>query len=103
MRRLNEELVRRGVSAEDRARIMFEQRNKLRSWSRELMSDRQLADYLNANERNLTFDELVAKNQARGLSGDALYNAIVESSTRSRPSVNDSLGIDPDNPPRCHR
>ncbi|BBX30398.1 hypothetical protein [Mycolicibacterium alvei] len=99
MRRLNEELVRRGVSAEDRARIMFEQRNKLRSWSRELMSDRQLADYLNANERNLTFDELVAKNQARGLSGDALYNAIVESSTRSRPSVNDSLGIDPDNPP----
>lgn len=99
MRQLNEELIRRGVSAEKRAHIMFEQRNKLRSWARQLMSDRQLAEYLNANERNLTFEDLVAKNQARGLSGDALYDAIVESSTRSRPSVNNSLGIDPNNPP----
>lgn len=31
--------------------------------------------------------------------GDEIYEAIVESSTRSRGSVNESLGIDPENPP----
>jgi PPE family/PE family len=99
MRQLNDELIRRGVSTEERARIMFEQRNALRDWSRQLMSDRALADQLSANEPNLTFDDLIAKSQARGLTGQAVYEAIIDSSTHSRSSVNESLGIDPENPP----
>jgi hypothetical protein len=99
MRELNDTLARQGVSAEERAKIMFGQRNALRSWARELMSDRGLADQLNKNEPNLSWDQLVAKLQARGLTGEDLYKAIIESSTRSRASVNDSLGINPDHPP----
>lgn len=99
MRQLNDRLASQGVSPEERARIMFEQRNALRTWARTLMSNRTVADQLNANEPNLTFEDLVAKNRAKGLSGDDLSNAIISSATRSRVSVNESLGIDPDNPP----
>ena len=99
MRDLNDQLAKQGVSAEDRAKIMFDQRNALRSWTRTLMSDRALADQLNETERNLTWDQLIAKLQARGLRGDDLWNALIDSASRSRPSVNDALGIDPDHPP----
>jgi hypothetical protein len=99
MRELNDQLAKQGVSAEDRAKIMFDQRNALRSWARDLMSDRALADQLNQTDRNLTWDQLIAKLQARGLSGDDLWNTLIDSASRSRPSVNDSLGIDPDHPP----
>jgi len=99
MRELNDQLAKQGVSAQDRAKIMFDQRNALRSWARTLMSDRALADQLNETERNLTWDQLIAKLQARGLRGDDLWNALIDSASRSRPSVNDALGIDPDHPP----
>jgi hypothetical protein len=99
MRELNEQLAEQGLSTEERAKIMFEQRNALRSWTRDLMSNRALADQLNATEPNLTFGDLVAKNQAKGVTGDDLYRAIIESSIRSRGSVNAGLGIDPAHPP----
>lgn len=99
MRELNDQLASQGVSAEERAKIMFDQRNELRSWTRTLMSDRGLADSLNATQPNLTWDQVLAKLQAQGRSGDDLYNALIESSTRSRASVNDTLGIDPNHPP----
>jgi hypothetical protein len=63
------------------------------------MSNRALADQLNATEPHLSFADLLAKYQAKGLAGDDLYNAIIEGATRSRASVNESLGIDPANPP----
>lgn len=99
MRELNKQLADQGLSTEERAKVMFEQRNALRSWTRDLMSNRALADQLNATEPNLTFGDLVAKNQARGVTGDDLYRGIIESSTRSRTSVNTGLGIDPAHPP----
>lgn len=99
MRQLNEQLMRQGVSPEQRAQMMFDLRNQLRSWSRDLMSDRALAGELNANEPNLTLDQLIAKNQAKGLAGDDVWNSIIDSSTRSRGSVNAKLGIDPAHPP----
>ena len=99
MRDLNDQLTRQGVSAEERAKVMFEQRNALRSWSRDLMKNRTLADQLNRTDPNLTFDDLVAKNAAKGIKSDEIYQKIIESATRSRPSVNKSLGIDPEHPP----
>ncbi|CRZ17740.1 toxin glutamine deamidase domain-containing protein [Mycolicibacterium neworleansense] len=99
MRELREQLLRDGVGAEERARILYGMRATIRSWTRSLMEDRRLAEWLNDNEPNPTFDELVAKNRAKGLEGDEIYEAIVASSTRSRGSVNAELGIDPDNPP----
>ncbi|WP_077088668.1 MPT63 family protein [Mycobacterium rhizamassiliense] len=99
MRQLNDRLASQGVSPEERARFMFERRNALRTWARALMSDRAAAAQLDKKDPNVTFEYLAVRNQAKGLSGDALYNAIITRATRSRISVNESLGIDPDNPP----
>ena len=64
------------------------------------MEDRELAEYLNANEPNPTFEALVERQRTKkGLTGDAIYEAIIASATRSRSSVNEALGIDPENPP----
>lgn len=63
------------------------------------MSNRTRAAELAASEPNMTYEQIIAKNQAKGLVGNNLYNAIIDSSTRSRASVNDSMGIDPQRPP----
>lgn len=99
MRELNDQLIKQGLSSEERAKVMFEQRNSLRSWVRDLMGDRDGAADVTAKNPNYTWDEIVAQRKARGLSGNDLYDSIIESSTRSRTSVNDALGIDPNRPP----
>lgn len=99
MRELHNDLVRDGLGVEERAKAMFALRYALRTWTRTLMSDTAMAEWLEANERKPTFDQLVALHEGRGLTGDALYIAIITSSTRSRPSVNSQLGIDPEAPP----
>ncbi|MDP7707584.1 MULTISPECIES: hypothetical protein [Mycobacterium] len=99
MRQLNERLTQLGLNPEQRAKIMFDQRNSLRTWVRDLMSNRTRAAELAASEPNMTYEQIIAKNQAKGLVGNNLYNAIIDSSTRSRASVNDSMGIDPQRPP----
>nr|WP_255413243.1 toxin glutamine deamidase domain-containing protein [Mycobacterium sp. 3519A] len=99
MRQLNERLIDAGASIEERARIMSALRASVRTWTRELMADRVQAETLHTKERNPSFEDLVAKERARGREGDEIYQAIIESSTRSRPSVNEFFGIDPDNPP----
>lgn len=99
MRQLNDQLARQGVSAEERARQMCDLRNSVRTWGRDIMQNRADAALLAARDPNRTFDELVALQHARGLRGDAVYDAIIESSTRSRPEVNAAFGIDPEHPP----
>ncbi len=99
MRLLNEQMAREGYSTADRARIMVDQRNALRSWARTLMRSQLFAVVLNAWEPNASFDDLVARNRARGLTGDDLYNAVIASSTQSRRSVNEVLSVDPATPP----
>lgn len=99
MHALHENLVQRGVDPETRARAMFEARNELRSWARELMSDRAGAERLTRENPNHSWDDIVAKYRERGLDGDDLYNTIADRSMESRPSVNESLGLDPNRPP----
>lgn len=96
MRRINATLVGARVSAEQRARRMFDLRNALRSWTRDLMHNRSDAEWLTRYEENLSFDALLARKKAAGLTDDEAYEAIIESSTKSRPVANGSL--DPDNP-----
>ncbi|CDO28960.1 alpha/beta hydrolase [Mycolicibacterium porcinum] len=103
MRELRDQLLRDGVSVEERARTMYGMRATIRSWTRSLMADRATADWLNENEQNPTFEDLVERNRAKGRVGDEIYEAIIASSTRSRGSVNAELGIDPDNPPDLPR
>ncbi|WP_369798405.1 toxin glutamine deamidase domain-containing protein [Mycobacterium sp. URHB0044] len=99
MREVSEQLVRDDVGLEEQARTLYELRASIRTWTRALMADRETADYLTANEPNPTFEDLVARQRAKGRVGDEIYRAIIASATRSRASVNESLGIDPENPP----
>lgn len=99
MRQLNERLTQLGLNPEQRAKIMVDQRNSLRTWVRDIMSNRTRAAELAETDPNLTYEQIIAKNQAKGLTGNDLYNAVIDSSMRSRASVNESLGIDPQHPP----
>jgi hypothetical protein len=99
MGQLDDQLARQGVSLEERAKTLSAQRNALRSWVRDIMADRGAAAGLADADPNLTWEQVMAKYQAQGLTGDDLYRKIIERSVASRPGVNDALGIDPKNPP----
>ena len=58
------------------------------------MADRTTAESLYKTDPNLTWEEVVRKQSAKGLEGDDIYRAIIESSQRSRKSVNKSLGLE---------
>jgi hypothetical protein len=103
MHALQDALVAQGVDAETLAHTMFEARNELRSWARELMSDREGAAKLDRESPNRSWDDIVAKYRERGLSGDQLYETIAERSMASRQSVNERLGLDPNRPPPLPR
>ena len=95
MAALADDLLVQGVSGEQRARTLFGARNSLRTRARDLMADRELAQALAANEPNMTWPEIVAKYQARGFTGDDLWNEIANAASRSRSSVNEMFGLDP--------
>jgi hypothetical protein len=63
------------------------------------MTNRALADYLASAEPNASFDQLVAHKRRKGFEGDAIYQDIIDSSTRSRDTVNERLRVNPDHPP----
>jgi hypothetical protein len=98
MRALNDQLIKQGVSPEERAKVMFEERNSLRSWVRNLMQDRADADLLKQRRPNMTWEESMQKEIARGKQGDAIYDGIIDSSTRSNAEVNAATGINPEDP-----
>ena len=85
MRDFDEQLIRDGASVEERARILYELRNWLRAWTRELMDNRVLAEFLAAKEANPRFEDLAAKFGAMGLvdDADAVYEAIIYRATHS--------------------
>lgn len=79
-------LIDHSLSLEQQARQAFELRNQYRTQARELMSDRQLAELLYKTDLNLTWEQMIQKQIDKGLSGDDIYKAIIESSQRSRTS-----------------
>ena len=72
---------------EEVARDAFNMRNSLRTTAREAMTDTEWSKYLMSQERNKPFEQLVEENMGKGLSGDALWNKIIESSMKSRDYV----------------
>lgn len=99
IRQLDSQLMQQGLTPEQRARRLFDLRNSLRTWTRDIMSDRAEAAKVAAGNPNWSWEQLVEARRARGLAGDELYNSIIESSARSRASVNAAQGIDPEHPP----
>ncbi len=58
------------------------------------MVDRIKAESLYITDPNRTWEQIIQKQIDKGLSGDDIYREIIESSQRSRKSVNISLGLE---------
>jgi transcriptional regulator with XRE-family HTH domain len=82
LRELNERLIGEGVSAEERARILFGLRRWLGSWIRDLLNDRLVAHRLARAGSDETFEGLVGTLQDWGLVGDEVYGTIIDAATR---------------------
>jgi RHS repeat-associated protein len=78
---------------EQQAKQAVNLRNEIRTRARELMADRAEAARLNAEEPNMTWEQVVKKYKAQGYTGDNLWNKIIESSQKSRASVNENLNV----------
>jgi len=74
-------------------KFQFKMRNLIRKMTRDAMSDTALATELNRTHPNMTWNQIVIRYQGRGLSGDTLWQAILDSSTRSNEAVNQAFGI----------
>ena len=79
---------------EEVAKDAFEMRNTIRTQARVSMSDQAWAEYLMQNEKNMTFEQLAKRNIDKGLTGDELWNKIIQSSMSSRDSVNSLFQLD---------
>lgn len=72
----------------------FSLRNKFRTTARELMANRELAESLYITDPNRTWEQIIQRQANKGLTGDDIYKSIIQSSQRSRTSVNKSLGLE---------
>ncbi len=87
-------MIDKSLPLEEQAKQAFNLRNQFRTQARELMADRAIAEALYKTDPNLIWEEIVRKQSEKGLKGDEIYKAIIESSQRSRKSVNKSLGLE---------
>jgi hypothetical protein len=87
------DLIDKNLPIEEQARQAVALRNMFRTLARELMANRDLATSLDVTDPNPTWDQIVMKYANQGLTGDELYQEIIEAAQRSRPEVNEFLGI----------
>ena len=86
-------LLTKDAPLESQAKEAFNLRNQFRTEARKLMKNRDGAKYLTTEEPNMTWDQTVDKYRRQGLEGDELWNKIIESSQKSRPSADKAAGI----------
>lgn len=91
-----------GLSAEDRARRAHAIRHDARIKAREFMPDKAEVQMLRARDQEKYgnpdgpgFEDLVARNREKGLTGDAVYDDIVGSSNRTDRATNEKFGVTP--------
>jgi hypothetical protein len=96
----NEGWKREGLPAEERARRAFQMRHDARLVARAMMKAGAEVEALRQRDREKygtpdgpAFDWLVEHNKKKGLAGDALYEAIVESAQRTDGAVNEMFGL----------
>ena len=81
-------LLDESKTLENQAKQAFDLRNTYRTQARGYMSDRSLAEFLEGNEPNLTWegyvDHLINN---KGLSGDDVWNYIINSASSGREGV----------------
>jgi hypothetical protein len=91
----NQAWLGEGLSAELRARQAYTIRHDARIEARNMMSNKAEVEQLRARDQvkygdrdGPTFEYLVDKNRDKGLEGDAVYEAIIESSARTDEQTN---------------
>lgn len=96
----NKKWLADGVGAETRARRAYTIRRDARIEARDMMQSRTAVIALRARDRvkygnpnGPTFEYLVKKNKAKGLEGDAIYEAIVGSAKRTNKAVNKANAV----------
>lgn len=97
---LNNEWLKEGLSAEERAIRAYEIRHNARINARYLMQDKEEVETLRERDREKygnpdgpTFEYLLEKNRNKGLSDDECYEEIVKSSSRTSAEFNKLYGI----------
>ncbi len=97
-------LIDRTLPVKEQAKQAFNLRNKFRTKARDLMADRKKAVELSSTDPNLTWEQIMDKTKTKlekkgiDATDDNIYKEIIESSQRSRPSVNKKLGLDSEKP-----
>jgi hypothetical protein len=91
---------RDGLSAEERAHRAYKIRHDARATCRAMMSDPAQVAALERRDQEKyghpdgpRFDELVAHEKAGGRTGDAVFEAIVESAQRTNSAANEMVGL----------
>lgn len=99
---LNEQWLKQGLNAEQRARKAQEIRHHARVQARAYMQDKNEVADLQARDKEKygnpdgpTFDYLVAANKKKGLTGDAVFEEIIGSSNRTNAEYNAKFNVTP--------
>ncbi|MDL9946908.1 phage head morphogenesis protein [Gordonia sp. ABSL11-1] len=99
LKALNETLAKSDLPVDQRARIAMELRNEIRTKARDLMENRVLAAELFRDEPNKTMDELIERKATKyQMTREQALEDIIRSSSTSRGSVNEALGVNPESP-----
>lgn len=69
------------------AQQAFDMRNSIRTQARNAMNNTAWAQHLFNSQKNVTFEQLIEKYQKKGLSGEKLWMEIIQSSMRSRYTI----------------
>lgn len=96
----NEQWKQEGLSAEKRAQRAWEVRHNARITARAMMGDPREVEDLRARDQEKygnpdgpTFEQLVEGQRKKGLTGDAVYEAIIGSSQRTDPKTNEKFNL----------
>lgn len=96
----NQQWIAEGTSAEERAKRAFQMRHDARIVTRAMMSDPAEVALLEKRDQEKygrpdgpTFEMLVQGERQKGKTGDAVYEAIVESAQRTDRAVNELFNL----------
>ena len=89
------DLIDRTLHLIDQAKQACELRNKFKKQARELMADQEARKKLDIEDPILSFEELIAKKMKdKKISREKAIEDIIKTSTKTRKSVNDALGVE---------
>ncbi|MBN9293980.1 MAG: hypothetical protein J0G96_08375 [Flavobacteriia bacterium] len=87
------DMINKKLSLENQAKQAVNLRNEIRSGARQAMKDSDIADYLDTKELNKTWEQLVQEKIDKGFTDDAIYQEIINSSMKGRPTVDNVFKI----------